>query len=290
VSIEKVVIGDATLYCGDCLEILPTLQKIDALITDPPYSSGGQFRGDRNQRTSAKYVNTDSVWTMRDEFAGDTRDQRAFLEWATMWFSRALRIANDGAIACVFTDWRQLPVMTDAVQCGGWVWRNIATWWKPGIRMQRGRFSSSAEYIVYASHGVPVSGERSPQNVLQFQPVGGEKKDHIAEKPIGLMECLVGLTANGATIVDPFMGSGTTGVACMNLGRKFIGIEIERKYFDIACERIENAQRQSRLFADPLDTPGFDGQPDIDLDAPGRSSLGGVGFSRRSLDDDESSN
>ena len=246
---RKEVIGDATLYLGDCLEILPTLPKVDAVVTDPPYSSGGQFRGDRAQKTSTKYVNTDSVATSRDEFAGDTRDQRAFLTWATMIFSRSLQVAKDGAIVCAFTDWRQLPTMTDAIQCGGWVWRNLATWHKPGVRMQRGRFSSSAEYIVYGSHGVPKAGEKSPQNVLTFAPVGGEDKEHIAEKPIALLEVLVSLTETEATVCDPFMGSGTTGVACSNLGRKFIGIEIEPKYFDIACDRIENAQRQARLFA-----------------------------------------
>jgi len=241
-------IGDCTLYLGDCLEILPTLPKVDAVITDPPYSSGGQFRGDRTQKTSLKYVQTGSTFTVRDEFAGDTRDQRAFLEWATMWFGRCLRIANDGAICCAFTDWRQLPTMTDAVQCGGWVWRNLATWWKPGVRMQRGRFSSSAEYIVYASHGVPKDGEKSPQNVLQFPPVGGENKEHIAEKPIELLEVLVGLTESTGVVLDPFMGSGTTGVACVNLGRKFIGIEICEKYFDIACKRIDQAYKQRPLF------------------------------------------
>ncbi len=242
-------IGNATLYLGDCLEILPTLDRFDALITDPPYSSGGQFRGDRTQKTSLKYVNSDSDATCRDEFAGDNRDQRAFLTWMTMWMGRGLQSAKPGATCCIFTDWRQLPTMTDAIQCGGWVWRNLVTWWKPGVRMQRGRFSASSEYIIYGSHGVPADGEKSPQNVLTFQPVDGESKEHIAEKPVALLEVLVGITPAGATVVDPFMGSGTTGVACSNLGRKFIGIEIEPRYFDIACERIENAQRQERLFA-----------------------------------------
>jgi len=74
-----------------------------------------------------------------------------------------------------------------------------------------------------------------------------KRGDHPTQKPIGVMSWAVGHT-KGITVLDPFMGSGTTGVACMNLGRKFIGIEIERKYFDIACERIENAQRQGRMF------------------------------------------
>jgi site-specific DNA-methyltransferase (adenine-specific) len=250
---ETVVIGNATLICGDCLDVLPTLPRVDAVVTDPPYSSGGQFRSDRTQKTVSKYVQTTSNFTNRDEFSGDNRDQRAFLAWSTMWFSKLLQITNDGGILCVFTDWRQLPTMSDAVQCGGWVWRNIATWWKPGIRMQRGRFSSSAEYILYASHGVPKDGEKSIQNVLMFNPVGGEDKNHLAEKPVELLESLVTLTENGAVVVDPFCGSGTTGVACVRQGRKFIGIEIERKYFDIACRRIEDAQRQAPLL--PPDEP-----------------------------------
>ena len=244
-----VQIGDATLYHGDALRIIPTLSGVDAWITDPPYSSGGQFRGDRTQKTSIKYVNTDSHFTCRDEFSGDNRDQRAFLAWATMWMADALYASKSGAVFLGFTDWRQLPTMTDALQCGGWVWRNIVTWWKPGVRMQRGRFSSSAEYVVYGSHGVPIEGEKSPQNVLQFAPVGGEEKEHIAEKPAALLDALCGITLPGALVADPFMGSGTTGVACVKTGRRFVGVELGKTNFDIACERIDNAYRQERLFA-----------------------------------------
>lgn len=204
-----------TLYYGDAMEILPHLENIDALITDPPYSSGGQFRGDRTQKPSTKYVQTESTETCRVEFSDDNRDQRAFLLWATMWLQKVFDISNPGAIALVFTDWRQLPTITDAVQCGGYVWRNIVTWWKPGIRMQKGRFSSSAEYIVYASKGIPTEGQRSPQNVLSYKPVNGTAKFHIAEKPVNLVEDIIGVTPKDAVILDPFMGSGTTGVACI---------------------------------------------------------------------------
>lgn len=245
--IETIADG-VTLYLGDCLEILPTLSGVDALITDPPYSSGGQFRGDRTKKTSLKYVQTGSEITCKADFSGDNRDQRAFLTWSSIWFSQALRCSNPGAVACIFTDWRQLPTMTDAVQCGGWVWRNLVTWWKPGIRMQRGRFSSSAEYVVYASSGVPVEGEQSPQNVLSIAPVGGEDKDHIAEKPLELMEALIGVTLPGAVILDPFMGSGTTGVAAVRTGRQFIGIEIDERSFNIACSKISESLKQADLF------------------------------------------
>jgi site-specific DNA-methyltransferase (adenine-specific) len=233
-----------TLYCGDCLEVLPTLAagSVDAVVTDAPYSSGGQFRGDRTQKTSDKYIQTDSIDTYRGEFSGDNRDQRGFLAWASLWLGQCLQAAKPGATILMFTDWRQLPTSTDALQCGGWVWRNIVTWWKPGCRMIRGRFSSSAEYILYGSHGVPTEGERSPQNVLAIHGCNGAEKQHIAEKPIELLTTLLGVSPIGVTVLDPFMGSGTTGVACVQTGRRFIGVEIERRYFDIAVRRITEAQ------------------------------------------------
>lgn len=236
-----------TLILGDCLDVLPRLEDVDAIITDPPYSSGGQFRGDRTQKTSVKYVQTESVDTCRVEFAGDNRDQRAFLTWASMWLRDAHACSKPGATLQVFTDWRQLPTMTDAIQCGGWVWRNLVTWWKPGVRMQRGRFSSSAEYIVYGSIGVPTEGEKSPQNVISFAPVSGDDKTHIAEKPLELLETLLGITEKGALVLDPFAGSGTTGIACIRTGRRFVGIEKDPFHFATAVDRIKRELSQPML-------------------------------------------
>lgn len=246
--------GQAVLYCRDCLELLPLLPDgcVDAVVTDPPYSSGGAFRSDRTQKTVAKYVKTDSgMVPFRQEFSGDSRDQRGFLAWCSLWMTAARHATSFGGIICSFTDWRQLPVMTDCLQSGGWVWRNIATWWKPGCRMQRGRFSSSAEYLVYGTNGAhdAKDGERSPQNVISCHGVPGEEKDHTAEKPIDVMVWVMGVTAAACAVLDPFVGSGTTGVACARLGRRFIGIEIERRYFDLACTRIDQECRQGKLFA-----------------------------------------
>jgi site-specific DNA-methyltransferase (adenine-specific) len=247
-----------TLICGDCLEVLPALEEIDAVVTDPPYSSGGAFRGDRTQSTVAKYVNTDSVATCRTEFTGDNRDSRSFLAWCSLWMTAAHGAAKDGAVFCCFTDWRQLPILTDAVQCGGWVWRNIVTWWKPGVRMQRGRFSSSAEYVLYCSKGVPAPGEQSPQNVLSIHPVSGDDKEHVAEKPVDLMAWILGVTPKGATVLDPFMGSGTTGAACIRTGRGFIGIEKDPHYFGVARKRLE---RELSQIQGSLDFGGGAGAP-----------------------------
>jgi site-specific DNA-methyltransferase (adenine-specific) len=226
-----------TIYHGDCLEILPCLESVDAVITDPPYSSGGQFRGDRARSTTEKYVTAQFI--NRSEFSGDNLDQRVFMVWSSWWLAAARSACNDGAVLCAFSDWRQIPAMTDAIQCGGWVWRNIATWWKPGCRMIKGRFSSSAEYVIYATNGAHNSdGERAVQNVLSCATLTGDDKEHIAEKPIEVMNWILSVTKPLAVTLDPFMGSGTTLVAAKQLGRKAIGIEIEEKYCEIAVKRL----------------------------------------------------
>lgn len=211
---------------------------IDAVITDPPYSSGGQYKGDRALPTTVKYVNSDSKDTCREDFAGDNRDQRSFLAWCTMWLSECRRLTKPGGIVLMFTDWRQLPTSTDAIQCGGWVWRNIATWWKPGVRMQRGRFSSSAEYVVYGSNGPVTAGEKSQQNVFSCSTVNSKQKDHVAEKPSDVCEWLVGLTPPNSTVLDPFCGSGAICQAGQEMKRKYIGIELSIRNCQIARDRL----------------------------------------------------
>jgi site-specific DNA-methyltransferase (adenine-specific) len=157
--------------------------------------------------------------------------------------------SGDGAVLCSFIDWRQLPVLTDAVQAGGWVWRNLATWWKPGCRMQRGRFSGSAEYVIYATNGAHDSdGERSPQNVISCAPLSGDDKEHIAEKPREVADWLVGVTRPQSLVLDPFMGSGAFGVACVAAGRRFYGVDNDPRSFELTIARIEAELNRAPLF------------------------------------------
>lgn len=225
-----------TLYHGDAFDILPTLSGIGAVVTDPPYSSGGAFRGDRANSTVDKYVRTDTL-AYRPDFAGDNRDQRSFLAWAGLWLNAARIASLPGAVLCSFIDWRQLPVLTDAVQVGGWTWRNLGTWWKPGIRMQKGRLSSSAEYVVYATNGPSDAvGQTSPQNVFRCAP--DDDREHIAQKPVDVMKWLLGLAPADALVLDPFMGSGSTLAAAKSLGMRSIGIEVDERYCEVAANRL----------------------------------------------------
>lgn len=152
----------ATLYAGEALAALVELESgsVDALVTDPPYSSGGMTRSDRAGGTGSKYVSSDSANQGLPDFAGDGRDQRAYAYWCALWLSECLRVVKPGGLAMLFTDWRQLPATTDALQAGGWVWRGVVPWYKPGARPMPGRFTAACEYVVWGSNGpLPVSFE-----------------------------------------------------------------------------------------------------------------------------------
>lgn len=235
------------LHLGDCLEVLKTLDKasMDAVVTDPPYCSGGMFRGDRVASTRTKYVRS-GTRNPRDNFSGDTRDQRGFAYWATLWLAECRRLTVTGGHLACFVDWRQLPTLTDAVQAAGWLWRGIGVWDKTqGCRPQMGRFRAQAEFVVLATNGPQPKGLAERIGVLPGAitcVVRQDDKHHQAGKPTPVMEWAVRVCPPGGLVLDPFMGSGTTGVACALSGRSFIGIEVDPGYFAIAQRRIAEAR------------------------------------------------
>jgi len=245
-----------TLYRGDCLQFMRDLQPgiFDAIITDPPYSSGGAFRGDRNAAGKTKYQNTG---TMREypEFQGDTRDQRSYFYWCSIWLGQGLQVTKPGSPICIFTDWRQLAATIDAVQVAGMVYRGVAPWNKTqGARPQRGRFTAQCEYTVWGSNGpMQEQTEKCLPGFFTYVVKPGEK-EHITGKPVDLLVDILEVTGPNAVIFDPFMGSGTTAVACARTGRRFVGCEIDRENFEIARRRIENAYAQPVLVRAPQDT------------------------------------
>lgn len=247
------IIGDCTLYCGETLAALLALPDgvVDVVATDPPYSSGGAFRGDRaGVKTSDKYVRG-STGAHYAEFSGDTRDQRAYGYWSALWLSECLRLVKPRGICCLFTDWRQLPTTADAIQAGGFVWRGIGVWDKTeAARPAKGRFRNQCEYVVWGSNGslgseVGEAGDGVPcLPGVWRKSVVGAKKYHIAGKPTEVMEGIVAICRPGGVVLDPFMGSASTAIACINTGRRFIGIEKDPGCFDVACARIREAYAQ----------------------------------------------
>lgn len=233
--------ADALLWLGGL-----DAESVDAVVTDPPYSSGGTFRGDRTQRSAVeKYVTTENHRDFVD-FGGDSRDQRSYLLWSTFWLCAAWHAAKPGAMLAVFTDWRQLPTTTDAIQAGGWVWRGILPWVKPigYVRPQSG-FAYRAEYIVWGTKGstrLPLS----VQGAWEFRPQD-EDRSHPTQKPTGLLLDLLKPVVAGGLVLDPFCGSGTTGYAAILTGRRFLGCEQSPHYAEVARERCRAAVDGSTL-------------------------------------------
>jgi len=215
---EPVVIGDATLYCGDCLDILPTLGPVDAVVTDPPYGIAYVHGADK------------SPWASKHNEIPVTGDNRPFdpapllavgkvhVFWGANHYARFL---PQGGGRWIVWDKRIGTCQNDQSDC------EIA--WCDAMTTDRMIWHMWNGWSKASENGIP--------------------REHPTQKPIEVMKRCIELAGiTGGTILDPFMGSGTTGVACARLGRRFIGIEIEPCYFDIACERIAREYAQLKLF------------------------------------------
>ncbi len=222
----RVVIGDAILYHGDCLEVMAEMAEgsADLVLTDPPYGIFKKTSGD------GKMYGKETIYC-RDDTAGEW-DKRPPLKA----FDEIRRVAADYIIwgGNYFADYL-------GVCKGPLVWNK-----------KTGANSSADGEMAWAT----MTGT---MKLLTLQWCGafrdterGELTVHPTQKPVAVMEWCLGRSPKAKTIFDPFMGSGTTGVACANLGRKFIGVEIDRDYFKIACRRIAAAQNQGKLFTVPI--------------------------------------
>ena len=203
---RKETIGNAVLYLGDCLEILPTLPKVDAVVTDPPYGIG--------------FGKTHTKWSAnRGVVLGD-------------WDTEAPDVS-------FLADFAPDVIIWGGERFGLPIRRRWLSWVKPDAPP------------TFASLELAWTNKDAPARHLvhSISATNAERIGHPTQKPERVMCWCLSFIPNAETILDPFMGSGTTGVACANLGREFIGIEIEEKYFDIACERIAAAYAQGRLFA-----------------------------------------
>lgn len=207
--------GSVKLWCADCMDILPLIEKgsVDAVVTDPPYGIEFQSHG--------------HLFLKSREIRGD--DSLASLNWVRNWAEEI------GICCCMF--------FSPFVPTKGW--RNVLCWAKGahvGIGGDRETCWKRDFELIGIERNGPLEGCRD-SSVLRFNAVLPPPSGHVAEKPVALMEYLV-WKLNTNCAIDPFLGSGTTGVACVRLGRKFMGIEKEPKYFDISVNRIKDALGQ----------------------------------------------
>lgn len=223
----------------DLLDSLPPA-SIDLLITDPPYCSGGMVRGDRANGSSAvkKYAKV-KPGEPEPEILGDTRDQRGYQVWVSGWLRSASRALRPGSIALVFTDWRQLPTTTDAMQAAGLVWRGIIPWRKGrGVRPQPGRPRAECEYIVWGTAGPrPLVGAPTAGSFFDLA-LPSTERFMVCSKPIALLAELAELAPPDGIVCDPFLGAGSTALGALRAGRRFIGGELSPENLEIAQQRL----------------------------------------------------
>jgi site-specific DNA-methyltransferase (adenine-specific) len=226
-----------TLYQGDAWQVLRTLpgESVDAVITDPPYSTGAVTLAGKQASARLKYQNTGTVKQYPD-MLGDGKDQRSFLTWAVMWLSEAWRVVRNGSPVLIFTDWRQLPTVTDALQAAGFHWRGIVTWNKLCGRPVLGEFRRDTEFIVYGGKGKYQTHTRQCLPCIYNHAVNPARKRHISGKPLPLLVELMEIVQPGGTVLDPFLGGGTTAKAAKKTERKCIAIERSQEYARIAAE------------------------------------------------------
>lgn len=204
------IIGNATLYEGDCRDILPTLGRCDLVLTDPPYGIG----------------------TGKQKCGGSKS-----LEWGEqVWDRETCQPAVELAVAA-----------GERVILWGGNYYDLppSRCWLAWDKCQPDAWYSTAHFELAWTN---MDRNARRWRMSQVEAYSGMNKAHPSQKPLKLMLWCLDLIPDAQTILDPFMGSGTTGVAAVQMGRSFIGIEREPKYFDIACKRIEDAQRQGDMF------------------------------------------
>lgn len=240
----KAQIGDCTLYQGDCLEIMPTLGKVDAVVTSPPYNCGKDYGSHGDQRDIVDYENL----LRQSCFSGVARI--SVLNVGQYIGSRKKRVLFRDILEKVANSKPIDEVIWDKGPANGAAWGNYPN--SPRIRAQHESVFVFGNATMPNGNGLSW-GEWSAftTSIWRITP-NVDLRKHPAMMPVGVALKSVALWSDiCGTVLDPFMGSGTTGVACAKLGRKFIGIELEPKYFDIACKRIEDAYKQPDLFVEP---------------------------------------
>lgn len=209
---EKVTIGDCELWHGDCREILPTLPQFDLILTDPPYGIGASAGTGKYGRLKVE-AGRDLAW-----------DNETPPQWLML-----LMLEQADYLIVFGGNYFTLPPS-----------RNFLIWDKgAGFK---GRHFAECEFAWCSWDG--------NAKVLTRDPLANRDyahKVHPTQKPVRVLEWAMLHAPKSDTVCDPFMGAGSTGVACHNLGKRFVGIEREREYFDIACERIARAQAQGKL-------------------------------------------
>jgi len=241
-------IGLATLYLGDCREVLPLIRDVNLFFTSPPYNQNLQNFKPSGMHKETKWV--ERISTSYYDTMNEEDYQRNQVEILDMCFDSA---ANNGSFFYNHKlRWRDtVPIFPIAwLGKSKWIMRQEIIWARDGSVTQNARMFPPSDERIYWMRKDSWKWTRANTEWMSVWKISSEaNSEHPVAYPVSLPSRAIACVSDcGDIVLDPFMGSGTTGVAATKLGRKFIGCEIEPKYFDIACRRIEDAQRQAQMF------------------------------------------
>jgi DNA modification methylase len=235
---------------GDALDMLRSLaaRSVSAIVTDPPYCSGGASEAGRAAARcqgvrSERVQSGDVEW-----FAADNMGTTGLVWLLRSMAFEAERLLVPGGSLLVFCDWRMWANLAPALESGGLRLVNMVVWDKQSMGLGAG-FRTRHELVAHLTNGVGVFHDKSLGSVLEFGRVHVTDREHPTQKPVDLMRALVRVAAPlGGLVVDPFCGSGSTGVACLREGRRFLGIERDGAYCEAARQRLGGELEQRNLF------------------------------------------
>lgn len=237
---------------GDCIPILQGLapRSVGAVVTDPPYCSGGSTeatrRGAPSQGIASERMKSGEV----EWFAGDNMTTPGLVWLLRSVAFEAERILVPGGSLIVFCDWRMWANLAPALESGGLRLQNMIVWDKGHAGMGTG-FKPTHELAIHLCNGPGKFHDMCGSNVLRFGRVRGQDKDHPTQKPVDLIQSLIRVSAaRDALVVDPFCGSGSHGVAALKEGRRFLGVERDPEYCDVARRRLAATGENRELFAE----------------------------------------
>ena len=221
------------LYQGDCLEVMDELirddVKVDMILTDPPYGIDLTPQRENGKFKNTKVINDNNLW------------------WLPKFVNQIYALTKNTAI--IFCAWQNIDKFKIELE-KKFIIKNILVWNKDWFGMGN-NYRPNYELILLCCKTNITTKSKNKSNILTYRRIPPQKLKHSCEKPVGLLEDLIyELTDENDIVLDSFMGSGSTGVACLNTNRKFIGIELDENYFNIACDRLENPmyeQNQNKI-------------------------------------------
>lgn len=249
------------IFNCDCVKVFDELAKrgakFDAIVADPPYCSGAATPAQIARNGVLKYCDT-----LDNGAFYDSQSQYSNYWFTRLWLTEARKILRPCAYIFIFCDWRQIPIFSNALQAAQMFWRGIAIWKKPNARPNPGTISPNCEFIVWGTVGAEKSDKFIVNSVFEGKAPQSYQRIHPTQKAVEPIEGFLKiLPDNAEAVLDPFCGSGATGVAALKSGLNFTGCELDANFAQLAAARLSDALKTLEMTGTLIDRIKADDAP-----------------------------